>query len=197
MIDRRRWPRPMPGAVQMPLPSGPRWASTSVIAAIRAGSTGLGTSGWKRPAMPHIRFEPSQPGGAVGERSDRAERAQEIVDRRARIAGDEQGHRALRAAEQPHLHRLDLHPHPASGPDIADTVEADDLPLQPVRGDPFRPSVRRCGSIRGPRPAPVGPSGALPEADQLPPLLLADEDGDGQVEASAPRVAVALDREPV
>src|SRR3954465_4873672 len=82
MIASRRGPRPTPGAVQTPLPSGPRCASASAIAVTRAGSTGLGTSGWKMPAMPHMGL--GEPRATVGEPVDRAERAEEIVDRRAR-----------------------------------------------------------------------------------------------------------------
>ena len=54
LIDNRRWPSATPGPVQMPSPSGPRWAIASHIRFTRAGSTGLGVPQWNIPAIPHI-----------------------------------------------------------------------------------------------------------------------------------------------
>ena len=54
MIERRRCPRPTPGAVHTPSPSGPRCACASIISLTRAGSTGFAVSRWNRPAIPHM-----------------------------------------------------------------------------------------------------------------------------------------------
>ena len=101
----------------------------------------------------------ASPGRRRGRRAvDRAERAR---GRRrspgARLRSrDQDRDRALRAAEQAHLHRFQLHPHCAPRQDVADTVEAHHFAFHPVRGDPFRASVRRRRGVGGPGPGASG-----------------------------------------
>ena len=86
----------------------------------------------------------------------------------ARLGRDQDRHRALRPAEQAHLHRLQLHPHPAPGHDIADPVEAR-RPRAPSPCEAIR-SARPSGGARrvgGPGPGALRRDRALAEADQL------------------------------
>src|SRR5580765_4021182 len=54
MMLRRRCPRPMPRPTWKPSASGPRWATTDVIAVRRLRSIGLAGSKLNLPEMPHM-----------------------------------------------------------------------------------------------------------------------------------------------
>src|SRR5438309_10756013 len=198
MIERRRWPKPTPGAVHTPLPSGPRWARVSAMARMRAGSTGLGTSGWKRPAMPHVSARPGQAGGGVGKWGYGACRAKECVYRRAGaplprrlLRGDQHGDCALGAAEEAGLHRRELHLRRAAGENRADAIEARHLTYRPVGEDALRLAGGRRRGVGGPGPGAARLGGALPEADQLSRRLLAGIEDEPEIHLMAARVAVA------
>src|SRR5690242_3992026 len=55
MIARRRWPNPTLPQASVPRPSGPRWASTSVIASSTPWCTASSRSRLTMATIPHIR----------------------------------------------------------------------------------------------------------------------------------------------
>ena len=166
--------------------------ATSAIARIRAGSTGLGTSGWKMPAMPHI----SAP--LAGRRRGRQARSTAPSARRnASIAGRALPCPAGSSAETrtatarcgpPSRCVFIVSSFTCAGLPVrivADAVEARHLAHGPVREDPFGLAAGRRRRVGGPGPGAARLGGALAEADQLPPRFLTGEDGDGEIDLLA------------
>ena len=143
----------------------------------RLGHVGMEHAGdaAHRPVSPGRRRgrRAGRPAPARARKSSIAGRALTPAARARR--GDQHRDRALRAAEQARPHRLQLHPHAASGQDPSDAVEADDLAHQ-SRARRSAPPVRRAEPRRRrSRPSALRRDRALAEADQLVALGLAGD----------------------
>jgi hypothetical protein len=202
MIDRRRWPKPTPGA-------GPDAAAVGAAMGEHVGHRahprridGLGNVGWKMPAMPHISGL-WQAGGPVGKRRRSGRARQEGVDRRARadaFAGRLAETSTATARCGPPSRRtfiVSSFTASAAGEDIADAVEAATSRTSAVGGDPVGrpPFRRRRRSAVQAQSLPARPRPGRSRPARAP--LLAGEDGDGEIDLLAGGVAVAAHAEEI